>query len=124
MAQHYVNTGFVPGNSTYADVSNKIHTPTVDFTAKSTAVKVATATQRMVSESITLVAPFGVRSCEASDCEVGQLNASAKLTLNYAYGDTQSLQSLVDELNRLLVIWQANNMAYGVVPPVTVSLDS
>lgn len=123
MPKTYVNTGFVPGNSAYADVSNTLHTPTLSFIAKSSSVKVSTATQKMVGATLTYVAPFGLKSCTDGDCEVGQLNASAKITLNFPYGDTVSLDGLVAELNRTLVIWKANNLAFGVVPPVTVDLD-
>lgn len=124
MPKNYVNTGFVPGNSSYADVSNVSHTSTVNFTAKATTVKVATATQRMVSDTLTIISPFGVKSCTPGDCEVGQLNASAKIALNFPFGDTESLDGLVSELNRILAIWKANNMAYGVVPPVTAQLNA
>lgn len=122
MPKTYVNTGFVPGASDFVDTTDTVYSTTVGFTAKSTVVKVATAAQRMVSESLTIVAPFGVKSCEDS-CDVGQLNASAKIHLNFPYGDTQSLGKLVAELNRLLVVWQANNMAFGVVPPLTTNID-
>ena len=122
MPKTYVNTGFVPGASDYVDTSDTIYSTTVGFTAKSTVVKVATATQRMVSESLTIVAPFGVKSCDDS-CDVGQLNASAKIHLNFPYGDTRSLENLVTEMNRLLGVWQANNMAFGVVPPLTTNID-
>lgn len=122
MPKTYVNTGFVPGASDFVDTTDTVYSTTVGFTAKSTVVKVANAAQRMVSESLTIVAPFGVKSCDDS-CDVGQLNASAKIHLNFPYGDTQSLGNLVAELNRLLVVWQANNMAFGVVPPLTTSID-
>lgn len=123
MPKTYVNTGFVPGASDYVDTSDTVYSTTVGFTAKSTVVKVATAAQRMVSESLTIVAPFGVKACEENSCDVGQLNASAKIHLNFPYGDTQSLGNLVTELNRLLAVWQANNMAFGVVPPLTTNID-
>ena len=63
-----------------------------------------------------------MKSCDDS-CDVGQLNASAKIHLNFPYGDTRSLEKLVTEMNRLLGAWQANNMAFGVVPPLTTNID-
>lgn len=122
MAKNYINTGFVPGASDYANTEDPRHVSTATFQAKSANVKVATAVQRMTSTALTIVEPFGVVSCDG-ECEVGQLNQSIKVQINTKYGDTQSLTSMRAELNRLLDIWQANNLAYGVVPPVDTDLN-
>lgn len=122
MVAKYVNTGFVPGSSDYTDVQDPAHPATASFQAKSSTVKVGTASQRMSSVTLTLVSPFGiVDSC--SDCEVGQLNATGKLQLNFPYGDTVTADRIVDEITRLLAIWKANNMVFGVVPPINVDID-
>lgn len=124
MPKKYINSGFVPGNSNYVETSDTMHVSTVNFTAKSSLVKLAAgASQRMASESLTLLQPFGIKSCKEGDCEVGSLNASIKMSINHAYGDSAQLNGLVDEAIRLLTIWKANNMAFGVVPPVNVNVD-
>lgn len=119
----YINTGFVPGHSEYAETSDLKHVKTASFQAKSATVKVSTASQRMVSATLTLVHPFGVVACDDS-CEVGQLNQSIKVQINAMYGGATAIASMRAELNRLLDIWAANNLAYGVVPPVDTVLDA
>lgn len=122
MASNYINTGFVPGASEYANTEDTRHVSTASFTAKSASVKVGTATQRMTSGALTLVKPFGVIACDG-ECEVGQLNESVKVQINVRYGDLTSLTAMRTEVNRLLDIWQANNLAFGVVPPVDTDLN-
>lgn len=122
MPKRYVNTGFVPGHSDYVETSDTRHVSTATFTAKSANVRVSTATQRMVSAGLTVVQPFGVAACDDTR-EVGQLNESIKLQINAKYGDTTAVTRMRAELNRLLDVWMANNLAYGVVPPVDTSLD-
>ena len=122
MPKNYINTGFVPGASEYANTEDPRHVATTSFTGKSASVRVGTATQRMTSAALTIVEPFGVVSCD-NQCEVGQLNQSIKVQINAKYGDSQAITSMRAELNRLLDIWQANNMAYGVVPPVDTNLN-
>lgn len=122
MAKNYINTGFVPGASEYANTADPRHISTTSFTGKSANVRVGTATQRMTSTALTIVEPFGVVSCD-NQCEVGQLNQSIKVQINAKYGDSQAITSMRAELNRLLDIWQAANMAYGVVPPVDTNLN-
>lgn len=122
MTTNYINTGFVPGASEYADTSDTKHVASLTLGGKSAVVKVATATQRMTNSSLTLVKPFGVLACDA-ECEVGQLNESIKVQINVRYGNNDAITAMRAELNRLLDIWQANNMAYGVVPPVDTNLN-
>lgn len=122
MPKNYINTGFVPGASEYANTENSRHVATTSFTGKSASVRVGTATQRMTSTALTIVEPFGVMSGNGQD-EVGQLNQSIKVQINAKYGDSQAITNMRVELNRLLDIWQANNMAYGVVPPVDTNLN-
>lgn len=122
MSHTYINTGFVPGHSEYAETTDVRHVHTAVFAAKSSNVKVASATQRMVSTTLTLVQPFGVVACDDA-CEVGQLNQSIKVQINAKYGDATAITSMRAEINRLLDIWQANNLAFGVVPPVDTNLN-
>lgn len=124
MAKTYINTGFVPGSSTFVDTTDTVHPTSLSFVSKATSVKVGAVSQRMVSDTLTVVAPFGITSCEGGDCEIGQLNASAKLSLNFAYGDSAQISSVLNELVRIIAIWQTNNMAYGVVPLPTVNFDT
>lgn len=118
----YINTGFVPGASEYADTTDTRHVTTASFTAKSASVKVGNVSQRMTHGALTLVKPFGVTAC-GDDCEVGQLNESVKVQINVRYGNSTSLTAMRAEINRLLDIWQAKNLAYGVVPPVDTDLN-
>ena len=122
MAHTYVNTGFVPGSSNYTAIDDPMHVSTLAFNAKASTVKVNSATQRMVAATLSMVQPFGVTACD-DGCEVGQLNQSIKVQINCKYGDANSITAMRAELNRLLDIWQANNLAYGVVPPITSDLD-
>lgn len=124
MPKTYINTGFVPGASQFVDTTDTVHPTSLSFVSKTTAVKVGTVSQRMVADTLTVVAPFGITSCEGGECEIGQLNASAKISFNFPYGDTAKMQSVLDELVRVITIWSANNLAYGVVPLPTVNLNA
>lgn len=123
MTKTYINTGFVPGSSQFVDTTDTVHPTSLSFVSKTTAVKVGTVSQRMVSDTLTVVAPFGITSCEGGECEIGQLNASAKISFNFPYGDIAKMQGVLDELVRAIAIWSVNNMAYGVVPLPTVDFN-
>jgi len=122
MPRNYINTGFAPGSSDYTDTSDLVHIGTVAFSARNTSVKVGTATQRMSNGTITVVNPFGVTSCD-DQCEVGQLNETIKVQINVKYGDNAAITSMRAQINSLLDIWQAKNLAFGVVPPVDTDIN-
>lgn len=123
MTKQYINTGFAPGHSDYSEITDVTHVGTVSFATKATNVKVGAATQRMTSVTLSAITPFGVYACDNASCEVGQLNESIKVQINCKFGSDSSITAMRAELNRLLDIWQANNMAYAVVPPVDTDLS-
>lgn len=122
MTKSFVLVGFEPDRSEYIDTADTTNSTRITFATKSPTVKVGGSQVRMVNSTITVVEPFSVLDCD-NKCVVGTLNDSIKVQVNVKYGDATSITRMRAELNALLDTWQANNMAYGIVPPINTVLN-
>lgn len=121
MSKSYINTGFKPGRSDYADTDipdGLINS--MAFANKSVVVKTQQGDVRMVTGNVSLSAPFVV-SCGDDNCFSTQLTEMVKLSWNIRNGDEGStLASLRDEVNRIFDLAIAEYGALkGLNPPAT-----